>query len=651
MTQLFLQRFRPIGILILLTSLAYAHTLKNSFHYDDHHLILTNKAIEDITDPLRAIAYNNVRPILMLSFAFNYHFGERNVFGYHLVNILLHLGVALLVYFIVEFTTCLHWRGANGDQTAHRFKTVPFVAALLFALHPINTGAVTYIASRSSVLCAFFYLLSFLLFIRSTKAPSHTGFNWPLYLGSLLCFLLSLGSKEIGATLPILLFLHQLFFIKKGRNIFRAEEFSLHLPYLLILAGLFLFRFTMSGAFLEKDPVFLRLFSRSDYFITQIHVLSSYYFLKLSLPFQLIFYTDFPVQTDFLLEITSWLSITFLLSILYAAFRQIKTRPLLAYGIFWVFIALLPTSSFIPIIHVAVEQRLYLPGIGFSFLLSSLLTGFIAKRDKPIQKPFIGCLFLLFVFSVQVIQRNSAYLTEPRLWFDVMKKSPSLARPHYDYGVYLAEKKRWDEAITSYKEALRINYRDSSSHNNLGGIYFKLGQTEKAVLYFREALKYDPENAEAHYNMGLWLLKSNDADGAMKEFMETVQHNPRHFMALNNIGEMLMGRKMLKEGEKYLLKALELAPGSPEISNNLGLTYAMMGKMDSAIKFYQKALEADPEFAQAHFNLGLGLADLGQYDSSIKHILMAKQLDVGFKEKADWYISRIEEVAKKNQTR
>lgn len=649
MKRLFQYRLLPLAALILLTVLAYAHTFKSSFHYDDHHLILSNKAIEDVADPLRAIAYNNARPVLMLSFAFNFHFCGRNVFGWHLVNIFLHIGVSLLAYFIAEFTVSLQGgKAISGRETARINKAIPFAVSLLFALHPINTSAVTYIASRSSVLCAFFYLLSFQLFLRAVyggKAKSQSEFEWPMYLGSLACFTLSLGTKEVGATLPVLLFLHQLLFAKKGRNIFRGEELFKYLPYLLVLAGLLALRFIMAGAILEKDPVFLRLFSRGDYFITQVQVIARYYFLKLALPFQLVFYTDFPVHTGFPWDLKFWPPAIFLILALYGAYRQIKARPLPAYGVFWLFIALLPTSSFIPIIHVAVEERLYLPCVGFSFFLSALLINASTKRKKFVHGNLIGCLLLLFFFSLQAIQRNSAYLTEPRLWFDVMKKSPGLARPHYDYGVYLAENKRWDEAIASYKEALRINYRDSSSHNNLGGIYFRLGQMEKAVLHFREALKYDPGNADAHFNMGLWLLKSNDAEGALKEFMETVQYNPRHFMALNNLGEMLLGKRMLTEGEKYLLMALELEPGSPEILNNLGLVYAMTGRMDQAVNFYQKAIEGKPEFAQAHFNLGLGLADMGRYDSAIRHIRIAGQLDAGWKEKAEWYIAKIEEAA------
>ncbi|MBI5185562.1 MAG: tetratricopeptide repeat protein [Nitrospinae bacterium] len=648
-------RFLPVGALVLITILAYAHTFKSSFHYDDHHLILSNKAIEDIADPLRAIAYNNARPVLMLSFAFNFHFGGRDVFGWRLVNIFLHIGVSLLAYFIAEFTVRLQaGKTSMGSENTAIHKAIPFAASLLFALHPINTSAVTYIASRSSVLCAFFYLLSFQLFLRAAyggKAKARSEFNWPMYLGSLACFTLSLGTKEIGATLPVLLFLHQFLFLRKDRNIFRGEELFKYLPYLFILAGLLALRFMMAGAVLEKDPVFLRLFSRADYFITQIQVIARYYLLKLALPFQLVFYTDFSVQTGFPWDLKFWPSAVFLLSALYAAYRQIKARPLLAYGVFWLFIALLPTSSFIPIIHVAVEERLYLPGIGFSFFLAALLINSSTKRKKIVNGNLIGCLLLLFFFSLQAIQRNSAYLTEPRLWFDVMKKSPGLARPHYDYGVYLAENKKWGEAIASYKESLRINYRDSSSHNNLGGIYFRLGQMEKAVLHFREALKYDPGNADAHFNMGLWLLRSNDSEGALKEFMETVQYNPRHFMALNNLGEMLLGKRMLTEGEKYLLMALELEPGSPEISNNLGLVYAMTGRMDQAVNFYQKAIEGKPEFAQAHFNLGLGLADMGRYDSAIQHVRAAGQLDPGLKEKASWYIAKIEEAAGRAQSR
>ncbi len=642
MSYLLRYRFFCITGLLFLAILAYAHTLKSSFHYDDHHQILSNKSIRDITEPDKVISSNRIRPILMLSFAFSYHFGKTNVFGYHLFNIILHCFVSLLIYFIAEFISRRQIK--DGIQSRHHHRMIPLVSSALFLLHPINTNSVTYIASRSSVMCSFFLLVSFLLFIRSTATRAHTIqiSGWLLYLVSFLFFILSLGTKEIAAILPFLLILHHFIFLKDPDKSYNFKSLLKYLPYFLVLPGLFLLRFYVMGAFLEKDPVFLRLFSRGDYIITQIHVITYYYFLKFILPFELAFYSDFPVLTSFFLDIKSWFPVLFLSSLVYFSIKQINSRPFAAFGVLWIFIGLLPTSSFIPIIHVAVEHRLYLPGIGFSFTFAALLTEFMSGHDGTLlKKRSLPVLLIFLLLSVYTIKRNTEYLTEPRLWFDVMKKSPNLVRPYYDYGHYLIERKKTDEGIQAYKEALRINFRDSKAHNNLGGVYFRLGKMKKAHLHFREAIKYDNKNPDAHYNMGLWLLKSGKINEAFSMFQKTIILDSRHSMALNNVGKILLEGKRLEEGKGYLLKALNIEPESPEILNNLGLACALKGEHSLAFDYYKKAIKIKPNFAQAHFNLGLGLADLGRFDSSKQHIKKAAQLDEGFREKANRYLALI----------
>jgi hypothetical protein len=165
-------------LIIILSAVIYANTFDVPFYFDDNHAIENNHAISQFD--IKRIFFSSPRPVLDVTFAVNYYFGKLNVFGYHLVNLLLHMINGVMLYFIVLRTINL----MSGDHT--RGIKVPLYTSLIFVAHPVQTQAVTYIVSRSSVLATFFYLLSlvyngcfcFLLSGNGNKTDSsHSPFN------------------------------------------------------------------------------------------------------------------------------------------------------------------------------------------------------------------------------------------------------------------------------------------------------------------------------------------------------------------------------------------------------------------------------------------------------------------------------------------
>jgi len=214
-------------ITLLLGFAIYSNTFQASFHFDDFRNIEENPYIRDLFH-LRPLLENYTTRFLTYStFAVNYHFGRFNIFGYHLLNTIIHLLTSLLVYaFVVLTVKTPHLKGRIADGHA---RTTALCASLLFLTHPIQTEAVTYIVQRLTSLATFFYLASVVLYVqaRLTSRPFY-------YLGALATTLLGMFTKEITFTLPLMLLLYEFSFFGSWREQTKRRLLSL-LPFLLTL--------------------------------------------------------------------------------------------------------------------------------------------------------------------------------------------------------------------------------------------------------------------------------------------------------------------------------------------------------------------------------------------------------------------------------
>ena len=196
-----------VFLIAALAAIIYSNSFDASFHFDDQQSIVENYSIHRFD--LKKIFSTSSRPILDITFAINYYFGKLNVFGYHVVNLLLHIANGIMLYFILLRTINPIDRANRANSISQVNFRVPLYASLIFIAHPVQTQAVTYIVSRSSVLATFFYLLSLLLFISAFR--SHAPLRSSLYLtGVFLASCLGMGTKQIAATLPLMLLIYDL---------------------------------------------------------------------------------------------------------------------------------------------------------------------------------------------------------------------------------------------------------------------------------------------------------------------------------------------------------------------------------------------------------------------------------------------------------
>ena len=205
---IFLGRIKALVLICFCGVVIFFSTVHSPFLYDDAHAIEDNPYIKDISKFQQMVGVQNIfnRSILLFTFSVNHEIGELDVFGYHLINILLHLCVVIVLYFLIQNLLII-----EEPKLIPTFHKLPLVVALIHLFHPINVESVTYLSSRSSVLVTLFYLLSFYLFIKFINFKGEEGNKWKNFhypLVALLLFCLGLGTKEIIVTLPIMALLY-----------------------------------------------------------------------------------------------------------------------------------------------------------------------------------------------------------------------------------------------------------------------------------------------------------------------------------------------------------------------------------------------------------------------------------------------------------
>jgi hypothetical protein len=425
--------------IILIATVAiiiYSNSFYASFHFDDQPTIVENYTIHRFD--LKEIFSTSTRPVLDITFALNYYFGKLDVFGYRLINIILHIANGIILYFILLWTITpmsntvtatmpvsvpcsgnvtkpndvAESRNGPLNHSPYRDLRIPLYASLIFIAHPIQTQAVTYIVSRSSVLATTFYLLALLLFIRAFKQNTVTatmpvsvtsngnvkkpndvtvrrnGLRNPnlrtyipkLYLiGAFLSSCLGMGTKQEAATLPLMLLAYDYYFISKGDLRVLKSHYKIH----LIMFSTIAIAVYLSGGFSglkmfisfdyakgipmpQEEPV-----TSFQYFLTQLHVIP-YYIRLLFVPVNLNLDYDWPITRN--IDLPTVFFFVLLTSLIIVAIILFRRARLMSFGIIWFFVTLSVTSSFIVIYDVIFEHRLYLPSIGFAIVMAFLIS-------------------------------------------------------------------------------------------------------------------------------------------------------------------------------------------------------------------------------------------------------------------------------------
>jgi hypothetical protein len=451
--------------LIAGTIVAYVNSFGTAFQFDDRATILQDPRLAGLSE-FAGQAGRMIRPVWKLSLLVDRQLYGQNPTGYHLLNLLLHCGSGLLLFAILRRAqAAAGLKGNFVDPERISEPLLPFAMTLFFLLHPIQTETVTYISGRATGMAAFFSLLSLYLFLRAADSRFTV-----YYASALLSFVFALLSKEIAVILPVLLLLWQTVF----RPIpLRSRAIYVHAPFWAILGlGLITAGFHPRYSFLAHAS----LETRSVYtnLLTQInaicHALTLFFF-----PTRLNFDHDLPVFRS----LTQWpipVCLGLLVGMVAVALWNLRRRPLLAFGVLWFFICLLPTNSLIPRYDILSERNLYLPSIGIFVAAVSLLEAVISKlasRRSNLATALLKstCVVLAAGLLIATVGRNRVYANEVTFWSDAARKSPRKARPHNNLGYALYEAGDVDRALSEFRIALSLDPESTSASENLRRVW------------------------------------------------------------------------------------------------------------------------------------------------------------------------------------
>lgn len=564
---------RSISILFIAIITCYSNTLTAEWHFDDIPNIVENKNLhltslnpESIAQVVFGHPLNEgqvFRPIAYLSFALNWYFGGDNVVGYHIVNILLHAATSILLYLTILQLLGTPFLQQRSIQSKH---LIALLAALLWALNPVQSQAVTYIVQRMATLATFFFLASILCYLIGRRTePKIQQFFW--LLAALASFTLALGSKENSITLlPTLLLIEGIFFHSMVRISRR---------HLVIGAGLLCLGGSIVYFFTNGSPVDTltggyahRSFTLWERLLTESRIIIFYISLLLyPAPHRLSLDHDIILSTSLLHPPTTLLSIMALLAITLWALRKHKSFPLVAFALLF-FLLNHVTESSVFALELIFEHRNYLPSLFLPLPLAVLVVNLYENNRLQTQPALkygftAAVLLALCSLSIATYVRNKVWNTEQSLWEDSLAKAPGQSRPYINLAHTYQKMGKHDEAFELSRQSLTKNSPTPAkdrmrAYNNMGNIVLGQGAHTEAIDYYRQALR-EYENPFSHYYLHKALLANGQIEDARNELTTLMDANPGDGELMTNMAIVLTTQKKYSEAVKLLWSVLDNA--------------------------------------------------------------------------------------------
>jgi Flp pilus assembly protein TadD len=559
--------------LVVVTILTYQPVWHAGFIWDDQQNVTDNQLLQTLdglqktwVNPGALIQYY---PLTYTGFWIEYHLWGLRPLGYHLVNVLLHAVNAILLGALL---TRLSVPGA-------------WLAAFIFAVHPVHVESVAWITELKNVLSGFFFLSSFIAYLRFTNGPAH---RWWFYGLALFLFLCALLSKTATIVLPAAILL--VLWWKQER--IRWQHVLPLIPFFLAAA------FMAAGTnWVEKHYGGALGPEWQMSWVERCLVAGRvvwFYAGKLIWPHPLMF-----IYPRWRINAAEWWQYLFpvatvvVILVLWILRKRWGKAPFVA--VFFFVGALVPVPAFFNLYFMrfsyVTDHFQYLPSIGLIALTSGVAATVWRTRQSLVMvtAPVVVALGALSWQHCEIFRDNET------IWRDTVAKNPSC---------WLA-------------------------HNNLGRLLREAGNVQGAIQYYEMALQVKPDYAEAHYNLGNALTQEGRIPDAIAHYERALQIDPNYFEAHGNLAFALLQTGRVQDAISHLEQAVRINPDSTEAQFNLALAEAGQGRLDEAISHFETALRLDPNYAEAHYILGLVLAKRGQNDEAITHLQSALRLEPG----------------------
>lgn len=642
-------KYKKSSIFLLtafLICLIYSNTLNSSWHFDDEPNILNNTkihlsslAFEQINNALRAHptapdSENFYRPLPCLTLALNWYFGQDNVLGYHVVNLIIHILTAWVLFLTLHLLLHIHYKKQYPPQF---FTGGALLAALFWALAPIQTQAVTYIVQRMASMAAMFSIIAIYAYLRGRIAFSKKNIFW--YLLCILSFFAALGSKENAILLlPSLALLEFSFF---RRDIKRRQVVSLIIAATIFLVVAVFFVHYLLGRipFNFLDGYNTRSFTFSERILSQPRILLMY-LSQIFLPVadRLSIEHDITLSVSLFSPWSTFPAIILIFFLIGGSFFYLKKYPVICFPILFFFLNHAVESTILPL-ELIFEHRNYLPSF-FLFLPVGVLVAHILYSRPPqplfrrIAVALCTALFLI-VSGHATYTRNLAWATEGTLWTDAIRKAPESSRTAHSLGKWYRQLGQYQKAYHYFQLALQNADKAAEPEmtkkialNGMASVAFVIGSYNKSLQLFAQCLKVDKNDEACLRNKILAHLQLNQPKQALSDGIRLTKKYPVNIeyqyltataayqadhqnIAINSLqriagrslynhqimylaGLVMMKEKAYSNSLFFLKRATKLAPNDIHSQLSLAVAYYNVSKSELSEKILHNIFNKHP---------------------------------------------------------
>jgi len=614
-----------LALLILIALLPYLNTLWNGFVQDDNRQVVTNPYLRSFSH-LREIFATNVwsyvgaqgttnyyRPLMTLGYLLCYQFLGPLAYGFHLANLVLNAAVVCLVFLVSE--------------RIFADRTLGFVAAIIFALHPIHSESVDWIAAVTDLQLALFYLLTFWFFLRRAPSSVRSGLRGgAIELGMVLSFALALLAKEPAATLPFLATFYEHFLRDDRAQTSLGQKLSRYSTLWLLDLVYLLFRIRILGGL---APVLqLPQISRREAFYSSFALVAGYVW-KVLWPVNLCaFYTFHKCVALSDPRVVVGLLV---LGLAVAAFAYSwKRERLVCFGLLWFFLNIAPVlNARLLGANVFTERYLYLPSLGFCWIAAwagRLLWMRLAGRPSARKFYAVGLGIVAILCLARIVTRSRVWHDDSIFYRSTLAAQPDAVALRINLGAVYWNSGFPDKAEAEWREALRRAPNHWLILNNLGLAAARKKRYDEAIEDFERSIRLRPNYADSHMNLGRTYAETGAGDKAEAQLKAAVALAPLYVQARNELAKFYFDSGRFAEAEEQFRSSVS-SGATTQAWDALGEIYSRWNRSRDAEHAFRQAVALDTFDSRAHFGLGAVLEAQGRTKEALNEYEAGLQTD------------------------
>jgi len=601
------QLFLSALLLLVITFAALSPSLNAGFsNWDDQIMITQNTKIMSMSWESVKVWFTSFHerlyhPIVLMSYAVEYHFFKLDARVYHATNLVLHLLNTLFVFWFVYLIS--------------KKNMIALITALLFGIHPMHVESVIWLPERKDVLYSLFFLgslISYLYFLKDQKQRR-------FYYLSMFMFVLSLMSKSMAMTLPfVLLLCDYLLNVKIDK-----ENLLDKLPFFSLS---FLFGFlTIVGHYEPGVKGREFAFSLAGNLISACQNIV-FYLVKLVLPFKLSCIYPVPDKIQNIPQSLFFFAPLIVIIFIAVMFGSGSFTKKGVFGGIFFLVTIAPVTQILPVgLVVPADRYTYIPYIGLFYIFAVVFSKLYDNFDKRALR-YLICAMFVFLFTL-TYRRTLVWQDSVKLWDDVIKNYKNIPLAYYNRGdEYFLRLNKYDKALDDFKQSIKVDPKYVESYINMGLIYYLKHDYNKAIDYYNKSLEITTKIPEAYLNRGNAYSAISKNQNALDDYAAALKIKPNYPEVWYNRGNVYLKRVDLNRAISDYDRAIELRPDYADAYNNRGNAYFTMRDLDNAFLDFNQAVRLNPTYADAYMNRAIVYSHKGDAANALADVLKAQSL-------------------------